>query len=152
MPPRKEEFLFHSLGGWRRFLKSGLSPQPLPDMKKRKRHKTASTKRNEFRLLIIKRLVDRWSNCSDEFKLAIKLYIDELIVDVRNRRIARYHDLIDYLCKKAEERIEDNDNLYPNEKQFLKIVARLKAELIKRWPYFRKPFWPGSRRSRILRR
>ena len=121
-------------------------------MKKRKRQKPPSALRNECRLMVIKRLVDRWSNCTEEFKLALKLYIDELIVDVRIRRIARYHDLIDYLCKKAEERIEDNDNLYPNEKQFLKIVARLKAELIKRWPYFRKPFWPGSRRGRILRR
>ena len=119
---------------------------------KKHRQKTSSTRRNELRLKIMKHLVDRWLNCTEEFKLAAKLYIDELIADVRNRRIARYHDLIDYLCRKAEERIEDNDNLYPNEKQFLKIVARLKAELIKRWSYFRKPFWPGSRRGRILRR
>lgn len=119
---------------------------------KKHRQKAPSTRRNELRLKIMKHLVDRWHNCTEEFKLAAKLFIDELIVDVRNRRIARYHDLIDYLCKKAEERIEDNDNLYPNEKQFLKIVARLKAELIKRWPYFRKPFWPGSRRGRILKR
>lgn len=28
MPPRKEEFLFHSLGGWRRFLKSETNNNP----------------------------------------------------------------------------------------------------------------------------
>lgn len=121
-------------------------------MRKRKRHKTDSTKRNEYRLIIIKRLVDRWSNCTEEFKLAIKLYIDELIVDVRNRRIARYHDLIDYLSKKAEKNIDNNEELAEEEKLFLKIVVKLKAELLKRWPYIRKSFWPGSSRGRILRR
>ena len=152
MPPRKEEFLFHSLGGWRRFLKSESSPQPLPDMNKRKRHKTASTKRNEFRLIIIKRLVDKWSNCSDEYKLAFKLLIDEILVDVKKRHIARYHDLIDYLSGKAESRIEHNENLFPEQKNYLKIIVRLKAELIKRWPYIRKPFWPGEKHGRIARR
>lgn len=121
-------------------------------MKKRTRQKPPSTKRNEFRLIIIKRLVDRWSNCSDEFRLAAKLLIDELLVEVRNRHIARYHDLIDYLRGKAETRIEQNDNLPPERKQYLKAILRLKAELIKRWPYIRKQFWPGIKHGRIVRR
>ena len=121
-------------------------------MKNRKRKKTVSTKRNEFRLKIIKRLVDRWSNCSEELKLAVKLLIDEIIEDVKKRHIARYHDLIDYLRAKAETRIEQNDNLPPERKQYLKAILRLKAELIKRWPYIRKQFWPGTKHGRIVRR
>lgn len=121
-------------------------------MKKGKRQKSPSTKRNESRLMVIKRLVDRWSNCTEEFKLALKLYIDELIVDIRNRRIVRYHDLIDYLSKKAEKNIDNNEELAEEEKLFLKIVVKLKAELLKRWPYVKKSFWPGSSRGRILRR
>lgn len=121
-------------------------------MKKGKRQKSPSTLRNECRLMVIKRLVDRWSNCTEEFKLALKLYIDELIVDIRNRSIARYHDLIDYLSKKAEKNIDNNEELAEEEKLFFKIVVKLKAELLKRWPYIRKSFWPGSSRGRILRR
>ena len=121
-------------------------------MKKRKRQKPPSTKRNEYRLIIIKHMVDRWCNCSEEFKLAAKLLIDELLVEVKNRHIARYHDLLDYLRGKAETRIEQNENLPPERKQYLKVILRLKAELIKRWPYIRKQFWPGSRRVRIVRR
>ena len=118
----------------------------------KKHRKTTSTKGNEYRLMVIKRLVDKWSNCSEEFKCALKLYIDELIVDVRNRRIARYHDLIDYLSKKAEKNIDNNEELTEGEKLFLKIVVKLKAELLKRWPYIRKSFWPGSKRGRIIRK
>ncbi len=121
-------------------------------MKKRKRQKPPSTKRNEYRLIIIKHMVDRWSNYSEEFKLAAKLLIDELLVEVKNRHITRYHDLIDYLSKKAEKNIDNNEELAEEEKLFFKILVKLKAELLKRWPYIRKSFWPGSSRGRILRR
>ena len=45
-----------------------------------------------------------------------------------------------------------NEELAEEEKLFFKIVVKLKAELLKRWPYIRKSFWPGSSRGRILRR
>ena len=97
-------------------------------------------------------MIDKWRNCSEEFKLASKLLIDELIEEVKNRHITRYHDLIDYLRGKAESRIEHNENLSPEQKQYLKLILRLRAELIKRWPYIRKPFWPGKKHGRIMRR
>ena len=102
--------------------------------------------------MVIKRLVDKWSNFSEELKCALKLYIDELIEEVRKRRICQYHDLIDYLSRKAETRIDCNDELSDGQKLFLKIVVKLKAELLKRWPYIKQPFWPGSKRGRIIRK
>ena len=123
----------------------------LKKMKKRRHHKTISTKRNEYLLKIIKRLVDKCSNCKEEIKLAIKLLIDETLVAVKNRHIARYHDLIDYLRGKTEFRIEHNEELSQGQKFYRKVIVRLISELAKHWSYIRKPFWPGKRHGRIVK-
>ena len=68
--------------------------------------KTPNTQKNEKRLQRVLKIVVSATDLTPEFKLAFKAYINETISDIRERGIATYHDLIDYLREKAEQRIQ----------------------------------------------
>ncbi len=108
--------------------------------------KAASTRKNERRLLCLKKIVDRDSNLTPEFKLSVKLYIDWTIQDIKERNIATYHDLIDYLKERAELAIENSDNLTPEQRMNRRALVYILAELAKRRRCEKKPFWTGCSR------
>lgn len=108
--------------------------------------KAASTRKNERRLLSLKKIVNHEPNLTPEFKQSVKLYIDRTIQDIKERNIATYHDLIDYLKERAELAIENSDNLTPEQKTNQKVLVYILAELAKRRRCEKKPFWTGCSR------
>ena len=111
--------------------------------------KTPNTPKNERRLQRVLKIVVSATDLTPEFKLAFKAYINETIRDIRERGIASYHDLIDYLREKAEQGIDGAEMLSPEQKISRKCLIRLLAELAKLRRCNRKSFWPGTCRGRI---
>lgn len=91
--------------------------------------KTPNTHKNELLLQRVFKIVVSATDLTPEFKLVFKAYINETIGDIRERGIASYHDLIDYLREKAEQGIDCNVWLTPEQKNYSKCVMRLLAEL-----------------------
>lgn len=108
-----------------------------------------NTQKNEKRLQRVLKIVVSATDLTPEFKLAFKAYINETISDIRERGIASYHDLIDYLREKAEQGIDGAEMLSPEQKISRKCLIRLLAELAKLRRCNRKSFWPGTCRGRI---
>ena len=82
--------------------------------------KTPNTHKNELLLQRVFKIVVSATDLTPEFKLVFKAYINETIGDIRERGIASYHDLIDYLREKAEQGIDCNVWLTPEQKEALK--------------------------------
>lgn len=111
--------------------------------------KTPNTQKNERRLHRILKMVVSATDLTPEFKLVFKAYINETICDIRERGIASYHDLIDYLREKAERRIDDEELFTPEQKISRKCLIRLLAELAKLRRCNHRSFWPRTCRGRI---
>ena len=111
-----------------------------------------STKKNERYLQGIKQLVDVTRNMSPELKLAVKLSVNQLIDDIRERNITAFKDMVDYIKERAQKAIENNDRLTSAQKMNGKALAYILAELIKKAQSEKKPFWPGVKHGRIVRR
>lgn len=79
-------------------------------------------------------------NVSDEDKLLFKQFVDCLIMEVRERRIARFSDLVDFLKSKVDNRIDENDQLTLAQKLFLKIQTHALADRLKQ--EHRRTFFP----------
>lgn len=112
----------------------------------------ASTRKNEKRLLCIKKIVKSRKDLSPEFKFAFGIYVNQTIENIRERNITTYHDLIDYFRDRVEWAIENNELLTPEEKQEKIFLVHLLAELAKLRRCSRKPFYPVVMRGRLVKR
>lgn len=108
-----------------------------------------STKRNEQRIERVLRIVLSASDYSPEFKATFKIFTNKVILDIREREIATFHDLIDYLHDKANQDIDRADDLTPEKKCYWKCVTCMLAELAKMRRSNKRSFWPGKYRNRI---
>ena len=106
-------------------------------------------KNNERLLLKILNMIVSSSEYSPEFKLAFKLYINDLIDKVRVRKIGTYHALIDYLHEKADLCIDDTSVFTLEQKLYLKCYTCLCSEMAKFCRCSRSSFWPGMVHGKI---
>ena len=113
---------------------------------------SSSTKKNERYLERIKQLVDVSKNMSPELKLAVKLSVDQMIADIRERNITAFNDMVDYIRERAQKEIENNDSLTQSQKMRGKALAYILAELTKKARCEKKPVWSGEKHGRIARR
>ena len=91
-------------------------------------------------LKLAKNWIDANPDVSDEDKLLFKQFVDCLIMGVRERRIARFSDLVDFLKSKADIRIDANEQLTPAQKLFLKTQTHALADRLKQ--EHRRTFFP----------
>ena len=91
-------------------------------------------------LKLAKNWIDANPDVSDEDKLLFKQFVDCLIMEVRERRIARFSDLVDFLKSKADSRIDANEQLTPAQKLFLKTQIHVVANRLKQ--EYRRTFCP----------
>ena len=113
---------------------------------------SSGTKKNERYLERIKQLADVSKHMSPELKLAVKLSVDQMIADIRERNITAFNDMVDYIRERAQKEIENNDRLTQSQKMRGKALAYILAELTKKARCEKKPFWPGEKHGRIARR